>query len=273
MIDKDTLRIWLRRWEEIRATHYQRLVASYTPEQVEIVHEMQKAARQVQTCRARLAKPHPIGPDRNLAWPQEPPKKEVPMIIKTQNAKLQKILAGVAMRHPDVSTAFDVSTMQPSALGNLVTVLHREYTGEWALHFRDFAPGEIRNFKELLEVDAKALLLSVGQFGADTEDFIFWLEQIYGQTVTKKQATKVMQLFRLWYAYSYPGEYQEPASAKPGPFAALALKDTKAAQNERKKKQYNRRKEVFAKKNWHSDTAILNYLADNPELIPENPNK
>lgn len=71
----ETLYRWGRRWRAIKRATYAELVASYTPEQREIIRRMNEAARQQHLCNARARWPegasgkHPT----LVAWPDEPP--------------------------------------------------------------------------------------------------------------------------------------------------------------------------------------------------------
>ena len=73
--DAATLDAWGRRWRAIRLAAYRELVASYTPEQREIIRRMTEAARQQRLCSDRAR--YPEGRQRKhptlIAWPEEPP--------------------------------------------------------------------------------------------------------------------------------------------------------------------------------------------------------
>ena len=73
--DAPTLYAWSRRWQAIQRTAYAELVASYTPEQHEIVRRMTEATRQQRLCADRAR--YPEGRQRAhptlCAWPDEPP--------------------------------------------------------------------------------------------------------------------------------------------------------------------------------------------------------
>ena len=73
--DAATLHTWGLRWRAIQRQAYQELVASYTPEQREVIRRMTEAKRQARLCRERARWPegsqgtHPS----ECAWPEEPP--------------------------------------------------------------------------------------------------------------------------------------------------------------------------------------------------------
>lgn len=66
------LKAWLKRWTAIKKSAYAELVASYTPEQQEIVRRMNHAARQAELCKRRIISPAGYSGDRTVAWPEEP---------------------------------------------------------------------------------------------------------------------------------------------------------------------------------------------------------
>lgn len=191
------------------------------------------------------------------------------MIIKTSSTKLQHLLSGALMRQPNDETAFDTAAASVTMLSNLVTVLFRDYPGEWSVKF-DLVT-DLTSYKQLMQVDDKAeqaLLLAPGYIGADSEDFIFWLEHIYGQPVTRENHKRVMQLFRVWYAATHPDEYHEPTKASPTLAALVSDGDAKRRSAANKRNQRNRRGETFKGKGWASEEALLNHLAAHPDLIP-----
>ena len=73
--DPATLRAWGARWNRLAKGAYRELVASYTPEQREIIRRMTAARRQQRLCSDRARWPegrqgtHPT----ECAWPDEPP--------------------------------------------------------------------------------------------------------------------------------------------------------------------------------------------------------
>lgn len=73
MQDDETLKQWAKRWGKIRHDAYVRLVQSYTPEQMELIRQVNSAARQKTLCHARLRQKAPLRDKRTLAWPTEPP--------------------------------------------------------------------------------------------------------------------------------------------------------------------------------------------------------
>lgn len=73
--DPATLRAWGRRWRAIKLAAYRELVASYTPEQREIVARMHHASHQGSLCGQRARFPDGSTGKRRavVAWPEEPP--------------------------------------------------------------------------------------------------------------------------------------------------------------------------------------------------------
>lgn len=160
------------------------------------------------------------------------------MLITTTNPRLDKILSGVCGRMPDGS-GYSVATNTAGQLSNLATVLTTDYTGEWTVSFADQQGTGLR-YADLLEslddATEQAFLLSPGYIGADSEDLLFWLETVYGQPVTMANYGRVAQLFRLWYAATYPAEYHNPPDAPPAKYAGLTLAETPEARKERNRR-------------------------------------
>lgn len=71
--DPATLRAWAVAWSQRKKAAYRELVASYTPEQGEIIRRMNEASHQSRLCWKRLAKPEGHTGQRRVAWPDEPP--------------------------------------------------------------------------------------------------------------------------------------------------------------------------------------------------------
>ena len=73
--DPATLCAWSRRWQAIQRAAYAELVASYTPEQREVIRRMTEAKRQARLCRERARWPEGGSGERGMvvAWPEEPP--------------------------------------------------------------------------------------------------------------------------------------------------------------------------------------------------------
>ena len=73
--DAATLYAWARRWSAVRAAAYRELVASYTPEQRELVRRMNYAGAQKALCWQRAHFPEGRSGKRGgvVAWPDEPP--------------------------------------------------------------------------------------------------------------------------------------------------------------------------------------------------------
>lgn len=198
------------------------------------------------------------------------------MLIKTSNTKLQQVLSGVLMRHPDGDTAFSTANANATILANLATVLYREYPGEWSVKFALVT--DLTSYNQLLQVDERVVMFSVRLINAGPEDFIFWLEQIYGYSVTEDNYKRVLQLFRLWHMVTYPTKYREIQVADPKEiqvadptFTALVHdgdNKRRAMGNKHKQAQRQRRAEVVKAKGWSSEEALLTHLAAHPELIP-----
>jgi len=73
--DAPTLCAWSRRWQAIQRAAYAELVASYTPEQREVIRRITEAKRQASLCRERTRWPEGGSGERGMvvAWPEEPP--------------------------------------------------------------------------------------------------------------------------------------------------------------------------------------------------------
>ena len=194
------------------------------------------------------------------------------MLITTTDPRLDKILAGVCLPMTDGS-GYSTATNTASQLANLATVLTTDYPGLWSVSFADQKVMGWR-YVDLLEplddATEQAFLLSPGYIGADSEDLIFWLEEVYGQPVTMANYGRVTQLFRLWYACEHPREYHNPPNESPK-YAALSLLDTPAKRNERTKRRYDAQRERFAAKGWKNPSAVLTAMMKGEIEIPQNP--
>lgn len=198
------------------------------------------------------------------------------MIIATTNDQIRKVLAGLCLPMPDGS-GYSVATLSARQLANLCTVLSQEkYRGAWSVSFADLPPVP-RCYADLVEMDGQteqAFLLSPGFIGADSEDLIYFVEEVYRQPVTMSTYPRVAQLFRFWYAATHPDEYCDPP--EPGDSALLELNlryDGAANRNRRTRKRSAELRAAFAAKGWDSPSAVLTAMKNGRVEIPQNPDR
>ena len=69
------LRAWQLRWHVIRNAMYRELIASYTPEQQQLIKRINRATYQERLCgeRARFPRGKTGKHQGLLSWPEEPP--------------------------------------------------------------------------------------------------------------------------------------------------------------------------------------------------------
>lgn len=163
------------------------------------------------------------------------------MIIHTQNEQLAALLAPYSLRTPDDDHAFVMAPATVQQLDRLCTVMTQKHAGQWSVSF-DGKPAN-RSYEDLTEnVDGEhwqAMMLAPGYIGADTEDFLYWLEEIYSQPVNNDNYKRVVQLFRFWFALEHPDEYHNPPATPPAKYALLDLAHpgNKAAKSKRQRER------------------------------------
>ena len=70
-----TLHAWGDEWQRRKQALYRQLVASYTPEQRQIVAEMSECSRNLRRCQQRIRWPDgstKTKPEHIIAWPDDP---------------------------------------------------------------------------------------------------------------------------------------------------------------------------------------------------------
>lgn len=164
------------------------------------------------------------------------------MIIHTHNAQVAALVAPYGLRMPSDDQAFVMAPATVQQLDRLCTILTTDYAGQWSVSFDGEKTGlSCENLTE--DMDGKhwqAMLLAPGYIGADSEDLIYWLEEVYRQSVTNENYKRVAQLFRYWYAATHPDEYHNPPDAIPAKYARLQL--AHPADNKAKQARRNQRR-------------------------------
>ena len=134
------------------------------------------------------------------------------MIIKTTNKQLTAVLTGYSQRDGD---AFTLYPLKAQELSQLAVVLTTTYAGQWSVIF-DFQP--TASYEDLtVGVDGanwQAFMMAPGKYGADTEDLINFVENVYGLPVDNSNHEQVSQKFRLWFAATYPDKYINPPTQR-----------------------------------------------------------
>jgi hypothetical protein len=190
------------------------------------------------------------------------------MIIHTRNEAVAALVAPYGIQVHDADYAF---IMPPSTtiqqLDRLCTILTTDHAGQWSVSFDGEKTG--LSYEDLTKnVDGEhwqAMLLAPGYIGADSEDLIYWLEEVYGQPVTNENYKRVAQLFRYWYACAHPAEYVNPPDAIPAKYAKLQL--AHPADNKAKQARRNQRRiDAVARIGYDTlDTFAAAALALSPE--------
>lgn len=168
------------------------------------------------------------------------------MMITTTDHRIDKILSSICLQMPDGS-GYSAATLSATHLRNLCAVLTKpEHAGNWSVSFADQRPTNWR-YADLLEslddATEQAFLLAPGYIGADSEDLIYWLEEVYSQPVTMDNYGRVAQLFRLWYAATHLDEYHNPPDSPPTKFAEMSLAETPEARKDRNRRLQTNRTE------------------------------
>lgn len=194
------------------------------------------------------------------------------MLIITTDHQIQKILAGFCLLMPDGS--YSVAPLPDAQLRNLCTELNKpKYAGNWSISFADQPVIGLR-YTDLLEnlddTTGQAFLLAPGYIGADSEDLLYWLEEVYGQPVTMANYGRVAQLFRFWFASAHPDEYHDPPDVRPG-LATVALQDTPDKRNARTRRRGEQIAAMLAAKGWAGQSEMLTAMLNGRVDVPANP--
>lgn len=166
------------------------------------------------------------------------------MIIRTTNKQLAAVMAGFSKQDGD---AFTLYPLKAQELAQLAVILTTTYANQWSVTF-DGQP--TASYEDLTAgVDGAnwhIFMLAPSEYGADTEDLINFIENVYGLPVDNDNWKQVAQLFRIWYAYIRPNEYRNPPSAKPAKYAELSL--TNPADNASRSKRRRERQAQAAQR-------------------------
>lgn len=192
------------------------------------------------------------------------------MLITTHSAACAALVAPYGLRQGD--NTFNMAPATVRQLDRLCTVLTATFAGQWSVSF-DGEPAGL-SAEDLTEgVDGEhwqALLLAPSYIGADTEDFIHWLEEIYSQPVTNANYMRVMQLFRFWYASTQPGEYCNPTGAQPAKYALLSLQEQPETRRERQARAQKARRERHEQAAQRFGFATIDHFANAVLALSEN---
>ena len=194
------------------------------------------------------------------------------MIIHTFTANVAGLVAPYGLREVNDASAFNMAPATTTQLGRLCTVLVAKYPGQWSVSFE---PGRPASFEELSEgVDGdtwQAFMLLPGAIGADTDDLVYWLEEVYRQPVSNDNWGRVLEIFRFWYACTHPEEYVEPHTAKPPKYAELDLRtpaEAKRANNRRKSAARQERMQMAAARcGFGSIDQLVNAINDGSVIV------
>lgn len=196
------------------------------------------------------------------------------MLIFTTHPPTANLLNNVCMPTPN---GYSVAANTTFQLSNLCAVLTLpRYAGSWSVSFTDQEPTGLSANDLLSSLDQtteQSFLLSPGFIGADTEDLLHWLKTIYSHPVNMQNYPRVAQLFRLWYACTYPAEYQDPPE-KPFDFAEWTLRhDTPSRRNARTQRRGQKVMELLSVKGWNSQSEMITAMLNCRVEVPENPER
>jgi len=189
------------------------------------------------------------------------------MIIHTFTPAVAELVALCGLRQVDDAHSFDMAPATTTELGWLCTVLATKYLGQWSVSFEPAAPASFEELSQGVDGDTwQAFMLLPGAIGADTDDLVYWLEEVYRQPVSNDNWGRVLEMFRFWYACTHPEEYVEPITAKPAKFAELDLRtppEAKRANNRRKSAARQERMQQAATKcGFSSIDQLVNAIND-----------
>jgi len=134
------------------------------------------------------------------------------MIIKTTNTALCHLLDSLGQRFDHCFRLYPLPARQ---LGRLIDIMATKYAGQWSVDF-DGQPAV--SYEDLtVGVDGanwQAFMLAPGKYGGDTDDLINFIENVYGLPVDNENHEQVSQMFRLWFAATYPDKYTNPTTQR-----------------------------------------------------------
>lgn len=195
------------------------------------------------------------------------------MIITTTNEQIDNILSGLCLRMPDGS-GYSIASLRATQIGGLAAELSQEkYKGQWSLSFDDIPPVNLdyNGLTQGLDNDAsQTFLIAPMHVGADSEDLMHFVEDVYRQPVTNENYARVLQMFRLWYALAAPDEYHNP-SDKPPQYEALSLRDTADKRTSRSDRRRAAVREVLKRYGWKSESDLLTAIGKGEVVPPRKP--
>ena len=195
------------------------------------------------------------------------------MLITTTNEQIDNILSGLCVRMPDGS-GYSIATLRATQIGGLAAELSQEkYRGQWSLSFDDMPPVNLdyNGLTEGLDSNAaQTFLIAPMHVGADSEDIMHFVEDVYRQPVTNENYARILQMFRLWYALVAPDEYHNP-SDKPPQYEALSLRDTADKRTSRSDRRRRAVRDVLKQYGWKSESDLLTAIGKGAVLPPRKP--
>ena len=195
------------------------------------------------------------------------------MIITTTNEQIDNILSGLCLRMPDGS-GYSIASLRATQIGGLAAELSRpQWRGQWSLSFDDMPPVNLdyNGLTEGLDSNAaQTFLLAPMHVGADSDDLIHFVEDVYRQPVTNENYARVLQMFRLWYALVAPDEYHNPLD-KPLQYEALSLRDTADKRTSRSDRRRAAVREVLKRYGWKSESDLLTAIGKGEVVPPRKP--
>lgn len=160
------------------------------------------------------------------------------MIIYTKNRQLAAILTSYSQFNG--CTGYALQPLTLTQLARLADILTTTYAGQWTVNFNGQPASRMEDSTEGVDgAHWQAFMLAPGEYGADTEDLINFIENVYGLPVDNNNYKQVAQMFRLWYAATNPGKYRNPLTWEAARYAELSL--TNPADSARKSQRQRQR--------------------------------
>ncbi len=135
------------------------------------------------------------------------------MIIITTNEALAALLTSYSQH--DGNDGYTLYPLNAHYFTKLADVLTTKYAGQWKVYFGWHPTASYEGLTVGVDgANWQAFMLAPGKYGADTDDLISFIENIYCLSVTNENHKQVAQMFRLWFAYKHPEKYTNPATQR-----------------------------------------------------------
>lgn len=156
------------------------------------------------------------------------------MIIYTTNEALAALLADYGQC--DGNDGYTLYPLNAQNFTKFADVLITKFAGQWKVYFDEHPTASYEDLTAGVDgANWQAFMLAPGKYGGDTDDLINFIENVYGFSVTNENYEQVAQMFRLWFAATYPEKYTNPPTQRRD-----KVKDAQAARRDRQAQAANR---------------------------------